>query len=236
MKDSNLKAYQYHQKQLKEIKRSTVLFTEWLESRVDLTNKKIMDLACGGGGNLLYLAKRYPSSQFVGVDYDKEIMEICAEKPENMCMEIGDWYNLNPKYIGQFDGVLSFQTLVSMDDYVEPIKRICDLSPEWIALTSLFYEGKVNFYIVVDDHSGNLPEWGNDGKAHYNIYSLPLLEELFFNMGYRHFEYKKFEIDIDLPRPKENTMGTYTEKTASNERLQISGPLLMPWYFVLAKR
>jgi hypothetical protein len=31
-------------------------------------------------------------------------------------------------------------------------------------------------------------------------------------------------------------MGTYTEHLADGRRLSISGPLLMPWYFLFAGR
>ena len=43
----------------------------------------------------------------------------------------------------------------------------------------------------------------------------------------------QIEIDIDIKKPKDkNLMGTYTVKTVENKRLQISGPLLMNWYFI----
>lgn len=108
---------------------------------------------------------------------------------------------------------------------------MCDLNPEWIAMSSLFYDGRINFYINLDDHEQN-----GGGEHYYNIYSLPLVKELFERNGYKKFYYEKFDIDIDLPKPKGKEMGTYTVKTEDGERLQISGALLMPWYFVLAKR
>ena len=54
-------------------------------------------------------------------------------------------------------------------------------------------------------------------------------------LGFNNIKYKPFEIDIDLAKPV-NRMGTYTEKLENGHRIQISGPLLMPWYFVGGER
>ena len=50
----------------------------------------------------------------------------------------------------------------------------------------------------------------------------------------------RFDIEIDIPKPNNrDVMGTFTEKVEGSleyQRLQISGPLLMNWYFVLIKK
>ena len=61
-----------------------------------------------------------------------------------------------------------------------------------------------------------------------------MVEEYFAQFGYNNFRFKKFEIDIDLPKPQNPRMATYTETTSDGRRLQISGALMMPWYFILA--
>jgi len=48
-------------------------------------------------------------------------------------------------------------------------------------------------------------------------------------------EYEKFNIAIDLAKPAKPKFGTYTEKTEKEERLQISGYMLMLWYNILIK-
>jgi hypothetical protein len=63
-----------------------------------------------------------------------------------------------------------------------------------------------------------------------------LIEQFLADRGYRDFRYTPFEIDIDLPKPQKKVMGTYTEKLADGRRLQISGPLLMTWHFISARR
>jgi hypothetical protein len=54
--------------------------------------------------------------------------------------------------------------------------------------------------------------------------------------GYTVFKYCPFEMDIDLPKPEHTLMGTYTKTLPNGKRLQISGPLLMNWYFIYAAK
>jgi len=46
--------------------------------------------------------------------------------------------------------------------------------------------------------------------------------------------FKRFDIDIDLPKGSHGGLGTYTELLADGRRLQISGPIMLSWYFILA--
>jgi hypothetical protein len=74
-------------------------------------------------------------------------------------------------------------------------------------------------------------------KSFYNVYSIPKLDRLSKEFGYVVSKVKKFSIDVDLPKPLDvDFMSTYTEKLVSAEkdsRIQISGPVLMNWYFVM---
>jgi hypothetical protein len=45
-----------------------------------------------------------------------------------------------------------------------------------------------------------------------------------------------FTITVDLPKPKDGQRGTYTVRTEWNKRSQFSGPVYLPWHFVLAVR
>lgn len=228
----------YHEKQFKEPYRSTVVFTDWIDSLLDLTNTStICDLACGEGANLLYLAKRYPEIDFVGIDLNPDLIEwgnqiMKNNKILNVKMTVGDLYKFSEKNKGKFDGILLFQTLSWLPEFREPIKKMVSLNPKWIGATSLFFDGNINCNIEIQDYTE--PLGGKKYKeTYYNVYSLKLVENLFREMGYTLF-YTPFEIDIDLEKPKNGGMGTYTIKTEAGKRLQLSGPLLMNWYFILA--
>lgn len=47
---------------------------------------------------------------------------------------------------------------------------------------------------------------------------------------------EEFEIDIDLKKTDSMDMGTYTIMTAEKKRMQVSGAIMMPWYFIYAER
>lgn len=87
------------------------------------------------------------------------------------------------------------------------------------------------------DINEELIKEGNSFLQQENIYSLPRVENFFFENGYQVFKSIPFEIDIDLPKPEHSKMQTYTQKIVDeNKRLQISGPLLMSWVFIYAAK
>lgn len=231
---------EYHERQFKEPYRSTVAFCDWLEKigYIERNSQlRIMDLCSGQGANIYYMAKRYPKSKFVGVDINSCIVKkgntfFKSMGIKNCHLEVGDIYNLDSKYVSKFHGIVSYQTLSWLPEFEEPIEAITKLDPQWIAITSLFYDGQVSCTIEVKEYDTALEL--SEEVFYYNIYSLPIIKKLFYMKGYLSFQSTPFEIDIDLPKPKKKVMGTYTKKLKDGHRLQISGPLLMPWYFVAA--
>lgn len=124
------------------------------------------------------------------------------------------------------------ESWLSIKDYKKTIKNIIKIRPDWILITSLFYNGPVDTKIQIKDYSRKMNN-KNYRKSHYNIYSIQKFENLF--SGYYIDKCVPFEIDIDLKKNSDG-MGTYTEKLESGKRIQISGPLMMPWYTILLKK
>jgi hypothetical protein len=142
---------------------------------------------------------------------------------------------MEQSHFGRYDGVVSFQTLSWLPEYKMPIEKMIELRPKWIAMTSLFFDGDVNCTIIVHDYT--TPLGGKPYReSYYNTYSIRLVRELFAKLGYSDFKFMPFEIDIDLPKSETRGMGTYTEILQNGRRIQISGPLLMNWYFILARQ
>ena len=48
---------------------------------------------------------------------------------------------------------------------------------------------------------------------YYNIYSLKRVQKCFEKLGYNHFDFIPFNIDIDIPKTDSMDIGTYTIKT-----------------------
>jgi len=83
-----------------------------------------------------------------------------------------------------------------------------------------FFEGNISATIELKDHP--IPVAGSDHSISYcNVYALKQ-------------RFKRFDIDIDLPKGSHGGLGTYTELLADGRRLHISGPIMLSWYFILA--
>jgi len=237
-KQSNI---EYHERQFKTTYRSTVAFCDFLEEIGYLhkdSKLMIMDLASGAGANISYMGKRYPQSTFIGVDFNPDLVMLGNKffkdnKIDNCHLEVGDIYKLDEKYVSVFDGIVSLQTLSWLPEFQEPIDSMASLKAKWISLSSLFFDGHVSATIDLRTHDKSL-EPAKD--CFYNIYSLPVVERYLSEKGYAEYQLSPFEIDIDLPEPDVKAMGTYTVKLENGSRLQKSGPLLMPWYFIAARK
>jgi hypothetical protein len=229
----------YHEKQFQQPYRSTVLFCDWLVS-LNLLNKDIRseigDICAGKGANIFYMAKRFVNSNFTGIEINPEFVKqgnayFAAQRQKRCRLLEDDLYRLNEMHIGRYEGIVSYQSLKCLPDYKTPIEKMIALNPKWIAITSLFFEGNYNARISVQ----HISQPQDDGYF-YNVYSIPAIKKLFEMHGYSNFLYIPFEIDIDIPKPDTTDMKTYTERLLNGKRIQISGPLLMNWYFIAAKK
>jgi len=229
----------YHERQFKEPYRSTVGFCDWLEEigcvQQD-SELRVIDLGSGRGANIYYMARRYPRSDFVGVDINPDHVTAGNKffhdnQVRNCRLERGDIYKLK-KSRPAVDGIVSLQTLSWLPDFREPLLEMVKLQPKWIALSSLFYDGPISCTIEVKDYDASQQPIR---ESFYNIYSLPVVRSVLSEGGYSSFQTIPFEIDIDLPRPSTKERGTYTEKLQNGHRIQMSGPLLLPWYFIAAR-
>jgi hypothetical protein len=184
------------------------------------------------------MAKRYPNCKFIGVDLNPDFVRqgnkvLKSRKVDNARIIKDDWYTLgiDDEYLEMFDGIISFQTLSWLPEFREPLQAICNLKPKWTAHTSLFYDGPVSCTNETHTHD-------SEGKImrnlFYNVYSLPVVSRFLKGNGYGDFKATPFEIDVDLPNTGE--FRSYTEKTTDGRRIQISGPVFMPWYFIAAER
>lgn len=226
----------YHLNQWKEQKRSTIFFAEYVRSLI-ADSKKVIDLACGAGAATYFLAKNHEHCSFVGIDISEELVSIAnslskEENIPNISFNVDDWYELGD--YGNIDGVISLQTFSFLPDCELALKEIFEkINPNWISLSSQFYEGEISATIETHEHL-------IDRKSLYSVYSLPYIERICRKYGYTIDKYKPFEIDIDIEKPSSpDYMATHTKQLSDVDgggRLQFSGPLLMNWYFLIIKK
>jgi len=236
----------YSLRQYKKIYGNTVEFIKFIEKYIDLNKKNIIDLACGGGSNKIYLAKKYPQSSFLGIDYDRRLIEIgnkFKKDLSNVKFKIDDWRNINfhKNFIykkntskilrgGSGGGIISFQTLTCLDMQISEIfKNFNKKKFPFLAFSSLLYEGKVDYKIYVKDFSKS-----EFTEGWYNIYSIHTLKKILIKKGYKNFKFEKFNIQYNLPKPMHGGMQSYTVKSYSGKRMIFSGALHIPYAFFLA--
>lgn len=229
--------YKYHNSQWETVKRSTVAFERFAHDHLS-NSRSVIDIGAGAGASTAAIAANHRNVQFTALDISIDLINTGSQAAlergvTNISFEHGDLFNYKGKSV--YDGCICLQTLSWLEDYKEPLEIIFrEIRPNWLGLTSLFYEGDISCRIEVFEIQKNC-------KYFYNVYSLPAIAKLCFQEGYSLVKAIPFEIDIDIPKPPSlDVMGTYTRKLASDgfreQRLQISGPLLMPWFMLLIER
>ena len=228
----------YSVRQYKKTYDSTIYFEKFISKYVDLKNKSIIDLACGGGANTFFLARKFPNSTFLGVDISSNLIKIAKKKIKknlnirNCSFLKENWINIHKlKKNKKFHGIISFQSLSYISyPYEKCLKNIKKKQFGFVAFSSLFYNGDCEYKISINDFS----KMKNKGDNLYNIISVKKVKELLKKNGYRNFKYLNFNININLKKPNHSGMQSYTLKLKNNKRLIFSGGIYIPYGFILA--
>jgi hypothetical protein len=241
VKKKSLEKSNYHLRQFLKPYFSTIAFEDFLSKSHIFKNKtQILDMGAGCGANIYYLAQKHPDINFVGADYNQDLVVIGEEilkkyNLPNTKLEHGDWFKLPKQYLNKFDGIVTIHTLCCFKKLDKALSALIKLQPRWIAFNSLFYEGPLDVLIHIREHK--LKSYSDDNPdGDFNIFSLPIMKKFFFKHGFKKFKFEKFRIPVELPKPKTLKRGTYTLKTEFDEHAMFSGPVYLPWYFVVASK
>ena len=192
----------------------------------------VLDACCGGGESAYFLSKLQPQATFLGVDVDQTALELAQKQISPSAavkFEIADVNQLKRIYGPKsFDLVLCMKTLSWLPAFEETLTNLLAVTRRHVFLSSLFYDGWIDFEIKVKEHAKIWSDF-----SWYNIYSFPRFVEFCGQKGAKRVIGHDFKIGIDLPKPDNpDLMGTYTIRQYDGDRLQISGALLMPWKIV----
>lgn len=231
-------------------KESTKSFFNFLEKNkcLDCNPKEIiLDIGAGGSSGTFYSAQRKREMMFYGIDYNREIVRWVNEdlwvnninyKLDNLKLIYGDWNK--PKSIiesinnSKIKCILSVHSLCTQKKFSDAIQKLISLDPEFIAINSLFYKGPIDVLIHIREYTSNLPDDNPDGD--FNIHSLTEADKFMESKGFKNIATEFFEINLDLPKPSNGERGTYTIHSSISKYTQFSGPVFLPWHFVLYKR
>ena len=201
---------------------------------IHIKNKslKILDACCGIGYLSNMLSKISPKSQVLGIDQTPFLIEYAKKNIENkkISFEIEDIYKLSKKYRKYFDVTINWKTISWLPYYEEIIEELFKVTKKKIFLSSLFYEGDIDFEIKVREFK---KESGKEKfNLYYNVYSLPRFQRFLSKLGAKNVEVHDFDIDLDLVKPPIDQMGTYTQRLDDGKRLQISETVIMNWKII----
>lgn len=228
----------YYEKQIDNTYESTKQFFKFLNNHIKLKNKKIFDLACGNGSNLIYLKQKYKVGNCLGLDQSSYLIKIARKltkrkKINDLKFKVQNIESKNNSKIYKPDGVISIQTLSVLDDYENTINFANKLRPSFICVNSLFWEGDIDFKIRVnflDKYSRKLKKYNQ-----YNIYSINHYKKFMRKNGFKKNIFIKFRTKKKLYTKNKLSMGSYSVNL--NNKLAIkSGPLILDWYFVLSSK
>jgi SAM-dependent methyltransferase len=228
--------FTYHSGQMGEPYRSTVHLAGFIRSIVTKVGGEALDVGCGAGQNILHLSQMLGPYRWTGLDYAGDaVFGLCRQQFRALNLDValvaGDFYKLTEVFPGRkFDLVLSIQTLLGIPErYEEAVAQLLAVTRGWLFVTSLFTDFPVDAKIEVMDYGRSAD---CQGPFYYNVYSLARFRHYCEEHGCRDFQSMDFEIDIDLPPSGRFGMTTFTKTLADGKRIQLSGPLHMPWKFI----
>lgn len=193
---------------------------------------EILDSCCGIGQISHYLSQINNNLRITGIDQTPFLINEAKKlwNNKNIKFEVSDVYDFVKKNRKKFDITINWKTLSWIPYYDQMIESLIQLTGKHIFLSSLFYEGDIDFEIKVREYK---TEIGKDKFNYYfNVYSLPKFKDFVFSCGAKDIEVFDFAINIDMAKPPINQIGTYTERLEDGRRLQISGNIIQSWKII----
>ena len=220
--------WKYHELQWRTPKISTIKFIDFVSNNI-AGGSRILDLGTGAGAALNLIAGRFPNTNFVGVDREMSLIDFAKDRNqlENCTYQVSDIKNISNNF-GPVDGIISLQTLSWLAGYEETLSNAINaINPNWIAISSLFYNGEI-------ESLSQVTEFNSGRISCYNTYSIPRLDRWLRGFGWMVATKLAFNLGQEIDKPLDlDTMATYSVRSNQGEEFQISGPLLMNWYFLM---
>jgi len=225
----------YHRRQFAKAYRSTIYLGEFIRSFIGSTQGEALDVGCGAGANIFHLAEMTPGFQWSGLEIAGDVLfpignPFFRSKGLQVDLTTGDLFRLEDYFGGkQFDLVLAIGTLPNLETYDAFLDQLLPITRGWLFVSSLFTNFNVDVHIKVTDYT-----WPEDcpNAGDLYIYNLLRFRKACEARGCKQFESRDFVIDVDLSPPENGGFGTYTRKLEDGQRLQFTGPILLPWKFV----
>lgn len=201
----------------------------------DFANKKlkVLDACCGYGRLIYFLNESFPDQNYIGIDYVKELIKEGRERFlnfENVKFEQFDVMQLSKKYKKKFDISINYKTLSWLPYYTTIIDQLVRATKNKIYITSLFYDGDIDFITRIYPDAQNA---GENSYSFLNTYSFPKFKKFCLSLNVKEVNAIDMKLDFDLAKPDDaNILQTYTLVTQSGERLELTGNVILNWKLV----
>lgn len=165
----------------------------WIEEFIEKEylkniNKKVIDIGCGNGRNLL--------NHFIGIDNSHKFIEMCMNKGYNAILS--DMCSI-PLTDDSYDGILSIASFHHLSNEerrikaLKEMKRLIKPNNKGKILLSVWSINQPKKTRRTFKYGDNLVPWNKDGKIYeryYYIFKIEEIELLFKNVGLNILEHK----------------------------------------------
>ena len=220
----------YFKNQLIKTYLSTIDFIYFINTKLSLKNKHIIDFGSGNCSNIFYIDDNFKVKSLTGVErnlklhkYSKSLLN--KRKLSNkIYLYNADMNTFKSNFL--YDLIISIQTLSFVEDidlFLKNIKK--NINHKSIAINTLCNSGYTEFDIKIKNYS-NHGKLNNINFHHY--FSIEILKLKLKKLGYKKITKKYY--------PNKEIKKNYGTSTISHQGklLPISFPFIMSWYFILA--
>lgn len=218
----------FNEQQYKKMYRSTDFLINCLKLELQAGEPlSILDIGCGGGANLSYIARSFPNYEFTGVDINKHYIQMAKNMHSKSLIKNTQFCCTDFTKMEFVHDIIGSSQLLNIIDKSKG-KELLELSflnaNKAVFIFSIFSERLLDYEITIKDHYYNK-------EIPYNIYSILRIAQFALQMDYKLKHKIIFNMDIELPNIHRGR-GTYTIQTAEGKNLMFTDVLHLPWYFL----
>lgn len=202
----------------------------------DFSGEAALDIldACCARGRLLHFLNKFDSRHnYVGIDLAEELIEegkALFEGMPHINLKSGNLFELAAHHPKKFDISILYKTLLNFERYEPALTELVGATRKKIYITSLFYDGDVDFEIKVRQHK----VYENIGDfAYYNVWGTPRFSAFCRSLGAVDVRFIDMTLDLDLPVSDDpDILTVHTERLETGARLEVMGAVLINWKLV----
>jgi ubiquinone/menaquinone biosynthesis C-methylase UbiE len=198
-----------------------------------MKSDSLLDIGCAKG-ELIYLLKEYNDIPYTGLEYSEELLDLTKKEQslKDVTFVKGDAQNFNLNR--EFDITVMSGVLSIFDEIENVLKNMIMHTKKGGKgyIFGGFNKEDIDVKIRYKNNYLNSNTW----ESGWNIFSIKTIESI-LEPFISSFEYKKFNINIDLPKQK-NPVASYTVNLQdSDEKLILTGGgIIRDFYLITFKR